>query len=270
MKTYHSTILSCITALAWMASPPASAETIIIESRTTGGTAGGVTPNPPYQEVQGNWTGSGSHTVAAGVTPGIGSRFASSPATPPILRLIPTLQPNSTYRMSISHITINASPNLVVNVTYEGCTGTATSTTAFNNAVGNVWETVGDITTGDGSVPVAIIFTYVSGTLAGTGGRWYSDAFRFQNDPCIFATETELVSVTGPLAEGQTFVNVPGISATATAVTVYANGVQIGQKASGVTSGLNRVDTTALVKGQVITATQTGANAVEGCRPASG
>lgn len=253
------------------AGPSATAETIVIESRVPGG---GVTANPPYQEVVGNWANSGSHTIAPGTTqinPSIGSRFASNPATTPTIRLTPTLQPNSTYRMSVSHITINASPNLVVNITYEGCTGTAASTTAFNSALGNVWETVADITTEDGTVPPAIIFTYASGTLAGTGGRWYSDAFRFQNDSCIFSTLPELVSATGPLAEGQSFVNVPGVSANATAVNVYADGVQIGQKTSGITAGLNRVDTTTpLVKGQVITATQSDASSVESCRPVSG
>src|SRR5688572_8904070 len=151
MKNYYSGLLGCF-ALTWIAVPAAMAETVIIESRVIGG---GITPNPPYQEVQGNWANSGSHTTAPETTqvvPSIGSRFASNPATQPILRINPTLQPNSTYRMSISHITINASPNLVVDITYEGCTGTATSTTNFNSARGNVWEATTDITTGDGSV----------------------------------------------------------------------------------------------------------------------
>ena len=273
MKNYCSAILSCI-ALIGASLFSANGETIIVESRTTGGTSGGITPNPPYQEAGGSWSGSGSHTTAPGVTPGIGSRYGFSSVQPPtttnVLRLTPPLQPNSIYRMSISHIAINASPDLVVNITYEGCAGTATSTTNFNAARANVWEPTSDITTGDGTVPAAIIFTYASGSNASTGGRWYSDAFKFQNDSCIFSTLPELVGVTGPLAAGQTFVNVPGIAAGATAVSVYADGVLIGQKTSGVTAGLNRVDTTPLVKGQTITAAQSDSNGVEACRPASG
>lgn len=267
MKNHYSSILT-LACLAYTLS--ATAETIIIEARVPGG---GVTPNPPYQEIQGNWANSGSHTTAAGttqVTPTIGSRFASSPTTPPILRLNPTLQPNTTYRLSIAHILANSSPNLVVGITYEGCTGTATSTTAFNSAPANVWEEVTDITMGDGSIPPAIIFTYQSGTLAGTGGRWYSDAFKFQNDTCIFSTVRELSTVNGPLAEGQNYIDVPGITNTATAVTVYANGVQIGQKTSDVTAGVNRITTSPLVKGQMITATQSDPNGIECCRPVSG
>lgn len=270
MQPKARTLSALLISLVLLVTRSASAETIIIESRTTGGTTGGITPYPPYQETPTTgWSGSGSHTTAPGVTSGVGSRFAFSGT--PSLRLTPTLQPGSTYRLSISHITINASPNIVVNVTYEGCTGTATSTTNFNSARGNVWEVVGDITVDPGVTQPSIIFTYASGTLASTGGRWYSDAFKFQNDPCIFSTLPELVGPTGPLAEGQTFVNVPGIAAGATAVSVYADGILIGQKTAAVTAGLNRVDTiTPLVKGQIITATQSDANGVECCRPNQG
>lgn len=248
----------------------ADAEIVIIESRTTGGTTGGITANPPYLESAPSWSGSGSHTIAPGTTPGIGSRFAFSGT--PQLTLTPTLQSGSKYRMSISHISINASPNIVVNISYVGCTGTATSTTAFNSAVGNVWEVVGEITVDEGVTQPQIIFTYASGTLASSGGRWYSDAFKFQNDPCIFSTLPELVGgATGPLAAGQTFVNVPAVASGATAVSVYADGVLIGRKTSGITAGQNRVDTTTpLTKGQVITVTQSDSNGVECCRATSG
>ena len=264
-------MLTCLTLVASLLTwRSAQGETLIIESRTTGGTAGGITPNPPYLEAAPSWSGSGSHTTAPGTTAGIGSRFGFGGT--PALKLTPTLQAGSTYRMSISHITINASPNIVVNITYEGCTGTATTTTAFNSAVGNVWEAVADITVDPAVTQPSITFTYASGTLASSGGRWYSDAFKFQNDPCIFSTIAELVGgVTGPLAAGQTFVNVPAVANGATAVSVYANGVLIGQKTTGITAGLNRVDTTVpLVKGQIITVTQSDANGVECCRASTG
>jgi hypothetical protein len=245
-----------------------SAETVIVESRTTGTATGGITPYPPYQEVAGSWSGSGSHTIAPGVTPNIGSRYAF--AGTPVLKITPTLQPGSTYRMSISHITINASPDIVVNISYEGCTGTATSTTNFNGLRGNVWEVVGNITVDEGVTQPSIIFTYASGLLSSSPNRWYSDAFRFENNPCIFTTVPDIVSATGPLAEGQIFVNVPGVSATASAVRVYANGALVGQKIAGITAGQNRVETSPLVKGQIITATQSDANGVETCRASTG
>ena len=99
-----------LTLLFALGTTLASAETVLIESRTTGGTMGGITPNPPYQEGAGNWSSSGTHTTAVGTTPGIGSRFASSPTPAPALMLHPTLIEGATYAMEISHISPNAPP----------------------------------------------------------------------------------------------------------------------------------------------------------------
>ena len=246
------------------------AETVLVESRTTGGTTGGITPNPPYGEVAGSWSGSGSHTTADGVTSGIGSRFGFTSACSLAIR--PTLIPSNTYALEVAHIIINASPDLVVNVTYDGCTGTASNTTAFNNTISpSAWVRVGTVTVNDGVTQPTITFTYASGTIASTGGRWYSDAFRFVNlaEPCVTALP-QLTTVNGPLAAGQTFVDVPGISGSAIAVTVYANGIQIGEKTSGVSNGVNRVTVSPLVKGQIISATQKNASNVDSCRPSGG
>ncbi len=87
---------------------------------------------------------------------------------------------------------------------------------------------------------------------AGTRTRFGSNI----TDPC--ADVTPQAGVTGPLAAGQTFVNVAGVSAGATNVTVYANAAQIGitNNAAGFAAGTLQVTTSALVKGNGITATQ--------------
>ena len=247
--------------------PGLFAETVLVESRTTGGATGGVTADPPYAEVAPSWSGSSAHTPLG--TPGLGSRYAY--AGTPSVRITPTLIPGNTYSLDISHISGNSSPDVVVSVTYSGCTGTASSTTAFQTAGATTWENVGSITVDDGVTQPSITFTYASGTLASTGGRWYSDAYRFvnQSDPCVSALP-QLSTVDGPLAAGQTFVDVPAIADGAVAVTVYANGVQIGELTSGVTAGVNRVMTSPLVKGQIITATQRNGASVDSCRPNTG
>lgn len=247
--------------------------TIIVESRTTAGTTGGITPNPPYQEFpSGSWSGSSSHTTAGGVTPNIGSRYAFNATGPPSVTLNPRLEPGATYALEISHISPNASSNIVINVSYSGCTGTATSTRAFDNTnTSPAWERVGMITVNPDITRPFITFTYGSGFLASTLGRWYSDAYRFvnQSDPCVTAL-AQLTTVNGPLAAAQTFINVPAVAATATRVRVFADGVQIGQLATGVKAGVNRVTTTPLVKGQVITATQADSTGIDSCRPTTG
>ena len=48
--------------------------------------------------------------------------------------------------LEVAHIIINASPNIVVNLSYGGCTGTASSTTNFNaNISPSSWARVGQI-----------------------------------------------------------------------------------------------------------------------------
>ena len=90
-----------------------------------------------------------------------------------------------------------------------------------------------------------------------------TDGYRFAyaGDPCI--NVPQIATVNGPLAAGQTFVNVPGVSTLATNVSVYADsgsgGVLIGSVAvTNVTSAV--VPCTALVQGNFITANQTISN----------
>ncbi len=81
------------------------------------------------------------------------------------------------------------------------------------------------------------------------------------------------IDVVGPVNAGATTVAVSSVLDGATAVTVYANGAQIGQKTAGVVPGDNNVTvTTPLVKGQIISATQTITTAwgsLPGCIPAT-
>jgi len=127
-----------------------------------------------------------------------------------------------------------------------------------NSSVANTWIFVGYITN---TVPnPTVTFTYASGQLDGTTqNRWYLDAVRFENvgDPCFGSGATQ-VGINGPLAAGQVFVNVTGVTAGATNVTVYANAVAIGQanNIAGFPAGQVTVTTTALVKDAPITATQ--------------
>jgi hypothetical protein len=132
------------------------------------------------------------------------------------------------------------------------------------------WERVGFITVDAGVTNPTVTFTYASGVLTGST-RWYSDAFRFVNlsEPCVIALP-QLTRVDGPLAAGQSFVDVPEVSALATAVSVYTNGALAGRKTSEVSAGVNRVTVGPLIKSSMVTVTQTDTNNAESCRPAAG
>src|SRR6185503_3177604 len=143
----RSTVLMLIGAA--LTTLPLCAETVIVESRTTNTVGTGITPNPPYLEGAPSWSSSGSKSSAGGTTAlRVGSRFGFSGI--PSVTITPTLVEGATYSMDTTHISVNASPNIVVNVTYSGCTGTASSTTTFNNSVINVWANIGNITVDPG------------------------------------------------------------------------------------------------------------------------
>ncbi|MEY2428158.1 MAG: hypothetical protein QOJ40_1043 [Verrucomicrobiota bacterium] len=137
----------------------------------------------------------------------------------------------------------------------SGCT----NTTVFQKANGgDVWKLIGYITNNPGVTQPTIIFHYVSGTVNNTGtGRVYIDAFRFVlADPCYGVAGD--VAVVGPLAAGQTTVNVSGVVAGATNVTVYANGNPVGMNVNlgGFAAGTVAVTTSALAAHDQITARQ--------------
>jgi hypothetical protein len=261
------TVLALAVAI-WFGAQSLPAQTVMVESKFGTATTD-VTPCPPYCETAGGWSYSSAKSSAPGVTSGIGSRYGYNGT--PSVTITPTLKPSTMYRMEITHISPNSSPDITVNISYTGCTGTTNSTTAFRTARANFWEEVGNITVDVGVTQPSVTFTYASGTLASTGGRWYMDSVRFVDlsDPCVNGFE-QLATVNGPLAAGQTYVDVPAVSNAATAVKIYANGIPIGTNSSGITGGVVRVTTSPLVKDQTITATQVNPAGVESCRPNAG
>jgi hypothetical protein len=162
----------------------------------------------------------------------------------------------------------NASEDLVANMTATG------GDLADTNGVGstsiplpvfqagypnNTWIHVGYITNAVSNPTVT--FTYASGAISSSPSRWYMDAVYFQFlDACNpdGVPVAPQVGVGGPLAQGQTFVNVTGVSEGATNVTAYANGSEIGQTnyAGGFAAGIVTVPTSALTEGEIITAGQ--------------
>ncbi len=173
----------------------------------------------------------------------------------------------------------NASPDLIVNMTAtggdladaSGVAGTSIPLTAFRStAPDDVWIHVGYIT--NTVYDPTVTFTYASGTIASTGGRWYMDAVRFEyQDPCTGVAPQ--AGIGGPLGAGQTFVNVAGVAAGATNITVYANGVKIGETNSPTlfAAGTHAVATSALIKGDLVNATQSKFNSLGGlCTSAVG
>jgi len=179
---------------------------------------------------------------------------------------------NALYKVYVTKggaIGVSASPDVIMTVTVDPSTtlfdpsdvGATTplaslDTTAFQRSQPNdQWVLVCIIS--NTTPNPTVVFTHTGGTVSTTSGyRLYCDAARFQLiDPC--ADVTPQVSPIAPLAAGQTFVNVP-VSEGATNVTVYANAAQIGitNYAAGFAAGTVVVPTTALVKGESITATQ--------------
>ncbi|HPC62579.1 MAG TPA: hypothetical protein PKX23_18100 [Verrucomicrobiota bacterium] len=171
----------------------------------------------------------------------------------------------------------SASTDIVVEMTatggdladVNGNPATAVAVTAFQRAEPmNVWIPIGYITNNEASP--TLTFTHVSGAIDSSPNRWYMDAVRFEYiDPCT-GVAPEL-GIGGPLAAGQTFVNVSDVAEGATNIVVYANNVEIGQTnyAAGFAAGSVAVPTTALVKGASITARQIK-NGCVGTPPATG
>ena len=175
------------------------------------------------------------------------------------------------YKIYVTKGSTSQSPDILADMTAVGGdladingVGAATvSVSAFQSgAPNNAWNHVGYIT--NSVANPEITFTYASGTLA-SATRWYMDAVRFEYlDPCTGVAPQ--LGVAGPVAAGQTNVTVTGVVGAATNVTVYANGSPIGStnSPSGFAAGSLTVDTTALVKGDVITAGQTATNSAGG------
>ena len=258
MKKYYCLIL---TAVAIASNPFAKAQTIVVESRTGGQNL------TWYAEAGGNWANSTLKSSAAGVTAGIGSRFSTTEGG--AFTVTPVLEDGAVYAVDITQgNTATIAERHTMGIELTGATGLPAETTAFRLSGFNTWERIGILTNDPGVTTPVIKFTRLPGSSA---DRFYADAIRFTKfDPC-FNGLPQLITVNGPLAAGQTFVNVPAVSGSATALSVYANGVKVGEKTSGVTAGVNRVDLTGtLTKNAMVTVTQTDSNGIESCKPAVG
>ncbi len=177
------------------------------------------------------------------------------------------------YKIYVAKNNTSASPNLIVNVTVDqgsladtnGVGMSVVPTPAFNSSTPqNTWNFVAYLTN---VVPNPIVtFTYASGTVNNSGNRWYTDVVRFEKlDPCTGVAPQPAIN--GPLAAGQSFVNVTNIAPGATNVTVYANSVPIGQTndPAGLPPGQIAVPTDVpLNAGDSITARQTATNSLGG------
>ncbi len=247
---------------------PVRADVVIVESRE-----GGMNLNA-YAEGDGNWFGSSVKSSAPGTTPGIGSRFATtnlSGTTQPFFQVDPILGvPGGRYLVEVTHATsANIPVDLIVSNFVVGGTGLPETTSAFDQLPDNVWRTVGTLQLDPGVSQPTVVFSKLSGS--GVGQRFYADAIRFTeaSDPCLSALP-QLTTVNGPLAAGQTFVIVPNVNSNATRVRVYADGTLIGETTTGVTEGTNTVTTSALVKGQILAATQADSTGVDSCLSSTG
>ncbi len=278
MRTFS--ILRLFTLVVAAAAPLAvQAEEVIIEARVAL-TAG----DSQYAEASGNWQNSSVHTTAPGVTAGVGSRFNNTAGS--FITLRPNLQDSGVYLLEAAvPAPSSQSADIVVQIGLVGATLTnfsATTTlvgdviesTVFQRSGGNTnWRSIGTLILDPGVSIPTITFTHIRGTLDSTTARFYSDAYRLVNtaEPCLSGLPV-LTTVNGPLAAGQTTVLVPAVNTNATKVTVYANGIPIGQKVGGIVGGseVEAVGTTPLVAGETITVTQHDTNDVESCRPNTG
>jgi len=261
MNKYYSAILS---SLAIIAGPFVHAQTVVVETRTGGQNLS------YYAEAGGNWQNSTLKSGAAGVTPGIGSRFSTVEIA--AFTVSPVLEDGAIYAVDFTHgAATSITTNMDVGIEIVGGTGLPASTTVFNQSGANGWERIGFLTNDPGVTTPVITFRRGAGGVAPAPVRFYADALRFTKfDPC-FNGLPSLVTTNGPLGHGQTYVDVPGVSASATAVSVYQNGVKIGTKTADVTAGINRVNLdTPLTKLAMVTATQTDGNGIESCRPSVG
>ena len=254
----------------------ALADTVVLNAKT-GIAVDAILGWPPYQESLASdfFSSSGSPCQLEDPLPQYGSRFGT--ANYPWVKIKPTLQgTGSVYRVDVSHpISSTVVADTTTEISVVGGTPSTNLTLAMGKVDNCVWTTVCYITNDAGVFEPELTLTYSAYLIDGVtpqdpasmSRRWWPTPIRFVEigNPCL--NTRALPSVYGPLVAGQTYVDVPGVT-NATAVTVYADGVQIGTKTTGVTDGVNRVTTSALVKDKKIVATQT-VGGQEGCKPSA-
>jgi hypothetical protein len=259
-----------------VATPWAAADVLIIESRSGGQNYA------DYADT--GFSSSSLKSSASGCTTGIGCRYGFNNTGACTITLSPTVAvAGGLYELDQTHgAAASTSVDIMVNVAVTGGVftnipggGSANNiwTTAFQGTGtnANVWKVVGDVLLNPGVTQFSLYCTTTNTDLASGTARFVSDGYRltYTGDPCLQGLG-ELYAIDGPLYVGQTNVTVPGVSASATNINVYTNGVLIGSLSHGIVAGANVVPTSALVKGSYVTATQTGVNGVESCNNAQG
>lgn len=241
------------------------AEVVIVE------TIWGMQNTNAYTEISGSWFNSGIKSAAPGTTSTIKWSRASSSDGAAFLVSPMLTNAGGKYIVDVTHgKSTNIPTNLLASVTVTGGTGLPATTDMFNQLPDGVWRTVGTVTLDAGVTNPTFTFTKTGGPYTSPVNRFYADAIRFTyaGDPCLQTPQIDTVN--GPLAEGQTYVNVPTVLSNATEVIVYADGVEIGRLAEGIDGGVETVPTSPLVKGQIINATQVWTNAIESCKLTTG
>jgi len=281
--------LSLVPALALLAlsTPPLLAEDVFITAYKGAAQTSDITPAPycTYGGPAGGVSASGSSSFSsANPQPGISprrSRFGTLAGASWSVQPgdnatygFSSLQSPGVYRIYVTMPTSGTTPgDIVVNITAtggdladtNGAPQTSIPTSLFRTtspAINN-WIAIAYITNNTPN-PV-ITFTHASGGF----NRFYMDAIRFENlNPCTGVAPTVLAA--GPLAAGQSFVNISGVAAGATNVTVYeiaggtTNQIGISNLTSGFSAGTLAVNTTPLNQGVTIVATQIKTNTANG------
>ena len=158
-------------------------------------------------------------------------------------------------------------------ITCAGCSASATTVTIKDTSNGNT--VIGTATGGASTVAVSVsglttghILCAVQ-TVGGVESCMNSaPTVTVGNPGCTYVTAVGGIATVDPIAAGDTSVTVTGVSASAQDVTVYANGVQVGQNTSPGGNATVTVTTSPLVKGRYLTATQK-LSGTEGCTPGS-
>jgi hypothetical protein len=158
-------------------------------------------------------------------------------------------------------------------ITCTGCSGSATAIKILDKSNGNA--VVGTATGGSATVVVgvgALTTGHILCAVQTVGGQdscvASAPTVTVGNSGCTYVAAVGGVATANPITAEDTSVDVTGVSASAQDVTVYANGVQVGQNTAPAGQTTVTVTTSPLVKGQYLTASQK-LSGTEGCIPGS-
>jgi len=233
--------------------------TYIVESR-----AGG--QNHDMYSEDGIFSDANAKSGAPGCTPGINSRYASTYFSvvgkkEARFSAVGRLPATGTYRVYTTWANqTNRKPNIRYVVTHDGG---QTVVLVDQSQAPNQWVLLGEFqfTAGTGLVTM-------DNTVANVSGNMNSDSVGWEFVAGLCDPAVPYVGIKPAVLPGDTKVIVTGVDPTATKVTVYANGVQVGENTSpGGTTEVEVTVSPALVAGAKLYATQTVAGKT-GCEPA--